>query len=101
MVPHYHHPKFCDVVERLLRKLAGLRGHGRISEALFVRLLLKLEAERLEPAGFVLTASNTLDDWTVVKVREKGDPEPCAAVEFLPQTGEFREVGHGPFAEAA
>jgi hypothetical protein len=66
---------------------------GYIGERGLVNVLLQLEEEKVAPYGFVLTASNTLDDWTVVMLRRKGSSEPCAAVEFLPDTGEFREVG--------
>lgn len=74
----------------MLRDLAHKHSAGRISEQRFVELLLKLEEEEVAPAGLVLTASNTIDDWTVFKVRVKTASEPCSAFEFCPETGEFR-----------
>lgn len=66
---------------------------GILGEQGFVEVLLRLEEEKAAPFGFVLTASNTYDDWTVVALRMKGVSEPCASFEFLPSTGEFRTVG--------
>jgi hypothetical protein len=80
----------CHGVSQALRDLARMHADGRISEEQFVALLLKLEEEKVAPAGLVLTASNTIDDWTVFKVRVKKASEPCAAFEFCPGTGEFR-----------
>jgi hypothetical protein len=80
----------CHNIGQILRELAYKHSDGRISEERFVELLLKLEEEEVAPAGLVLTASNTRDDWTVFKVRVKTASEPCAAFEFCPETGEFR-----------
>lgn len=73
-----------------MRELARRRAAGWLSEEQFVDLLLKLEEEEVQPAGLVLTASNTIDDWTVFKVRVQTASEPCSAFEFCPETGEFR-----------
>lgn len=64
-----------------------------ISEERFMESVLKIEAEQVNPGGFTLSASNTLDNWTVFKLRMNGCTETCAAFEFLPETGEFRRVG--------
>jgi hypothetical protein len=85
----------CHTVALALRELARKHSAGRISEERFVELLLKLEEEQVAPAGLVLTASNTRDDWTVFKVRVKAASEPCAAFEFQPETGEFRAAEGG------
>jgi hypothetical protein len=85
----------CHSVALRLRELARKHSSGRISEKRFVELLLELEAEQVAPAGLVLTASNTRDDWTVFKVRVKAASEPCAAFEFQPETGEFRLAASG------
>src|SRR5215217_7631945 len=80
----------CHRIGLILRELARKHSSGRISEERFVELLLQLEEEEVAPAGLVLTASNTIDDWTVFKVRTKVASEPCSAFEFQPETGEFR-----------
>ena len=67
-----------------------------LSEERFVELLLRIEEEAVKPANFNLTASNTIDDWTVFKLRVNGSEEVCASFEFLPETGEFRQPGSGP-----
>ncbi|HEV7403299.1 MAG TPA: hypothetical protein VGO11_10245 [Chthoniobacteraceae bacterium] len=74
----------------MLRDLAHKHAAGRISEKRFVELLLQLEEVEVAPSGLVLTASNTIDDWTTFKVRVKTASDPCAAFEFCPATGEFR-----------
>jgi hypothetical protein len=80
----------CHDVAHSLRELARKHSAGRITEERFVELVLKLEEEQVAPAGLVLTASNTHDDWTTFKVRLQAASEPCAAFEFRPETGEFR-----------
>src|SRR4051812_6761766 len=80
----------CHRIGLLLRELARKHSAGKISEERFVELVLQLEEEEVSPAGLVLTASNTRDDWTVFKVRVKTASEPCAAFEFCPESGEFR-----------
>jgi hypothetical protein len=86
----------CERIEHLLESLARGRANGAISEKGFVELLLKIEREQVVPSGFRLTASNTLDNWTVFEIREKGETTPCASFEFLPESGEFRRPGSGP-----
>ena len=86
----------CGTLERLLHDLARMRSRGLLSEERFVEMLLMIEAEHVTPSGFTLTASNTVDDWTVFKLRQIGREEVCAALEFLPDTGEFRPPGSGP-----
>ena len=80
----------CHHIGQIVRELARRHAAGWISQERFVELLLKVEEEEVAPAGLVLTASNTIDDWTVFKVRAKMASEPCAAFEFRPETGEFR-----------
>ncbi len=88
--------KLCIGIGRRLEALAHSRSAGRISEVSFVEQLLKIEAEEVCPAGMTLTASNTLDDWTVVRLRVNILNRLCATFEFLPATGEFRKPGSGP-----
>jgi hypothetical protein len=83
----------CHAVGRRLEELARQRFHGRMSEEDFIAAVLKIEAEDIAPHGLNLTASNTIDDWTVFQVRKNGGSDACAAFEFLPETGEFRPVG--------
>ena len=88
-----HLEAVCHAIGRLLQDLAQGRCSGEISEKSFIETVLKIEAEQVTPGGFILTASNTRDDWTVFKLRIKGSDETCAAFEFLPESGEFRRVG--------
>ena len=83
----------CQRIAGHLEALARERAGGAISEERFVELVLKLEEQEATPAGFSLTASNTYDNWTVFKLRLTGTSDPCAAFEFLPETGEFRRPG--------
>lgn len=93
MHPHEQIEGVCTAICQLLVKLARARAGGEVSESQFVQKVLEIEAELVTPGGFNLTASNTLDDWTVFKLRPNGDEEPCAEFEYLPETGEFRRVG--------
>ena len=93
MAAHEHLEGVCQAIGLLLNELAHGRCRGVISEESFVDTVLKIEAEQVIPGGFTLTASNTLDDWTVFKIKMNGSGETCAAFEFLPETGEFRRVG--------
>lgn len=86
----------CEKIGRRLEELARGRAEGLLTEPEFVDGVLQVEAVEVAPHGFALTASNTIDDWTVFKLRQIGCSEPCAAFEFLPQTGEFRSPGSGP-----
>jgi hypothetical protein len=85
----------CEEIAGELRELAKLRSTGNVSEDAFTMAVLSLEELRLQKHGITLSASNTIDDWTVFKLRY-GRGTICAAFEFLPETGEFREVGSGP-----
>jgi hypothetical protein len=89
---HDHLEAVCHGIGRHLQKLAQGRCSGEISEKSFIETILKIEAEEVTPGGFILTASNTRDDWTVFKLRINGSDETCAAFEFLPESGEFRRV---------
>jgi hypothetical protein len=82
-----------NAIERALRGLIKAQGSGALGERAFVVALLRVESDLAIPHGFVLTASNTLDDWTVILLRPVGASRPCLALEFLPRTGEFRAAG--------
>ena len=86
----------CRVIGEQLHGLAHLLAVGLITEKRFTELLLQIESKQVSPHGFVLTASNTIDNWTVFKLRVAGCEEACAQFEFRPETGEFREPGSGP-----
>ena len=86
----------CHAAGHRLEALARQRCEKQMTEGEFIAAVLRIEAEEIAPHGLTLIASNTLDDWTVFKVKRKGDPEVCAAFEFLPETGQFRRVGSGP-----
>ncbi len=83
----------CRSIANRLEDLARRRGSGLLSEQAFIEKVLKLEAEQVAPNGMTLTSSNTLDDWTIFKIKINGTSETCAAFECLPQTGQFRSVG--------
>ena len=83
----------CGMFEEHLKQLTVQRGRGRLSEGDFIDKLLEMEAEETSPRGFTLTASNTIDDWTVFKIKNNDTHKTCAAVECLPETGEMRRVG--------
>jgi hypothetical protein len=83
----------CGMFEKHLRELTVQRGCGWLSEAEFIDKLLEMEADEISPRGLTLTASNTIDDWTVFKIKDNDTHKTCAAVECLPQTGEMRRVG--------
>jgi hypothetical protein len=76
-----------------MRELVAAQAAGQLTEQGFVESLLGCERERGAAHGFIFTASNTFDDWTVVFLRQPGRSEPCASFEFHPGTGLFREVG--------
>jgi len=82
----------CHAIAGRLERLARLRCRGIISESTFVDFVLKIEAEDVRPHGLTLTASNTIDDWTVFQLKIDGANEPCAAFEFLPETGKIRRL---------
>ena len=83
----------CGMFEEQLKELTMQRGRGWLSEAEFIDRLLEMEAEEISPRGLTLTASNTIDDWTVFKIKDNDTHKTCAAVECLPETGEMRRVG--------
>ena len=91
--PH-HSETVCHAIADRLERLIRLRCRGIISEPTFVDFILKIEAQVVRPQGLTLTASNTIDDWTVLRLKINGANEPCAAFEFLPETGEFRQSVH-------
>ncbi len=93
MVGHPHAEAVCRAIGDLLKELAQSRCSGKISEEIFIEAVLKIEAEQVMPSGLTLTASNTIDNWIVFKLRVKSCEEPCASFEFLPEAGEFRRVG--------
>ena len=79
-----------------MQALAHGRSAGTISETKFVDAVLQIEADEVSHHGFSLSASNTIDNWTVFVLRIEGSADACAQFEFLPETGEFRRVGSGP-----
>lgn len=93
MPPQEDLERICAAIGQLLLNLACKRSREEVSEAQFVEEVLRIEAELVTPWGFNLTASNTLDDWTVFKLRPNGSEKPCAEFEYLPETGDFRRVG--------
>ena len=64
-----------------------------MSEQTFIDFVLQIEAQEVAPNGLTLTASNTPDNWTVFHLKIDGSSEACEAFEFLPESGEFRQVG--------
>jgi hypothetical protein len=80
-------------IEASLRDLITAYGSGALEERRFVDEILHLEAEKMNPRGFLLTASTTDDDWTMVALHVKGRSEPCAVFEFLPGRAEIRRSG--------
>ena len=80
----------CREIADMLRTLAMAFCVGSLDERAFTDILLRVEEEKIRPEGFVVTASNTIDDWTVLLLRVKGASEPCAAFEFLPGCRTFR-----------
>jgi len=80
----------CREIGDALHGLARARASGALSEADFVQAVLVIEEREITPHGFTLSASNTLDNWTVFTVRVQGCRQSCATFEFLPETGEFR-----------
>lgn len=83
----------CRDIADMLRTLVMAHCAGSLDERAFAEILLRVEEEKVRPQGFVVTVSNTLDDWTVVLLRRKGFSEPCAAFEFLPGRSAFRPFG--------
>jgi hypothetical protein len=91
--PSPAHPEdVCRCLINEIRALAEKHLAGGMCEATFVSTLLALEAEKAAAHGIELTASNTIDDWTVVILRERGRSEPVAALEFEPSRRAFRPV---------
>ena len=86
----------CERIGEELRALAEARCRGSMTEEEFTRSVLRIEAQEVRPQGMTLTASNTLDDWTVFQLRLEHCEESCATFEFLPKTGQFRKSGSGP-----
>ena len=80
----------CYAVADQLEELAIERCQGSMTEETFIKAVLEIEAREITPHGLTLTASHTLDNWTVFSLKMNGTSESCAAFEFLPQTGEFR-----------
>jgi hypothetical protein len=89
---HEHLEAVCHAIADQLKDLARKRAAGEITEAAFINMVLKVEAEEVASKGMTLTASHTADDWTVFKIKINGTSETCAAFEFLPETGQFRRL---------
>jgi hypothetical protein len=93
---HERHEILCRDVGAALRKLARDRCFRGLTDEEFTLAVLKLEADEVTPHGLNLTATSTLDGWTVFTLRVDGRKEPCSIFEFLPESGEFRRPGSGP-----
>jgi hypothetical protein len=83
----------CRKVGDELRELVAAQINCKFNVQRLVEALLDFEAQVAQRHELIITASNTLDDWTVIKVYVEGEKAPCASFEFLPQTGRFRAVG--------
>jgi hypothetical protein len=83
----------CREISDMLRTLVVAYCAGSLDERGFSDILLRIEEEKVRPAGFVVTVSNTIDDWTLLLLRVRGRSEPCAAFEFLPGSSAFRPFG--------
>src|SRR5438067_2512156 len=82
------------------RLLVTAHRDGTLHESGFVDMMLQLDAELARPNGFTITASDTDDDWTAIALRMRGRSKPCAAFEFRPGSGQWREPQFLPQAEA-
>jgi hypothetical protein len=82
----------CSRISGELRELAVLLSSGGVTHEHFMRAVLAVEANHVRRANLTLTASETIDHWTVFILRDNRTKEVCAAFEFLPETGEFRRV---------
>jgi hypothetical protein len=85
----------CKGIGLQLRGLVIAHSDGTLSEMEFVEAVLRMESV-VARGGFTLTASNTLDDWTVFKLWVSGALDSCGSFEFLPETGRFRPAGSTP-----
>jgi hypothetical protein len=83
----------CREIDQDLRALVAAQAAGQLSEHGFVEAMLRIERERAAPHGLSLAASNTFDDWTVVKLRCPGCSDACASFEFHSASGQYRAVG--------
>jgi hypothetical protein len=75
-------------IMNLVRTCAG--GTREVSE--FVDEVLRLEEQAIQPAGLVLTATDTRDGWTCFSLHMPGTGEICASFECRLDTGEFRRT---------
>jgi hypothetical protein len=83
-----------DEVINRFRLLVTAHCDGTLHQSVFVSMILQLDAELARPHGYTITASNTDDGWTVIALRMRGQSDPCAAFEFLPGSGQVRELTH-------
>jgi hypothetical protein len=82
-------------IGEIQKDAAHARTTGMLSEANFVEMVLRIEAEQVRPDGFTLTAAEPDDGRIVFELRKVGTSATCAAFEFLPKTGELRLGGLG------
>jgi hypothetical protein len=73
-------------------RLVKLCSDGKLSVKTLTNLLLHLENTQLRPHHLTLSASNTLDNWTNIYIKDDRTHRVCVAFEFLPAAGKFREV---------
>ena len=86
------HAALCRRVEKALRHLVAEYASVVRSNPELVEAILKIEAEEISKGGLVLTASNTLDDWTTFTLRYVATNDICAQFECRTDTGEFRDT---------
>ena len=80
-----------DEIFHRLRLLVTAHCEGTLHQSGFVSMMLQLDADLARPHGFIITASDTDDAWTLIALRIRGRSAPCAAFEFLPGSGQARE----------
>jgi len=80
----------CERLEvalrNLVREYAGQPGGIRA----FVDEVLKMEEKAIQPAGLVLTVTDTLDGWICFSLHIRGAGDICARFECRLETGEIR-----------
>ena len=80
----------CDHLGQAFKSLLKRYAAERRPISALVDDLLRLEESTIRPAGLVLTATNTRDDWTCFILWIGRTGEVCARFECLPERGEFR-----------
>ena len=73
-----------------IRTLIDAYCRGLFTEARFVTSLLDIEAKTAGVPGVILTASNTIDDRTVIRFHVRSRPDLSVDFEFQPESGRVR-----------